>query len=560
VVPDVAAARLDRALRFRDVQDAYRAGMDAYNQQNFAEAEVAFSRGLDLLDASPPTDGTADQDVRRHDLLRTKLSYFHRQSRDRLSAAEALAQEIQDQEIAQGTPVSDYPLEMNPRVLKCIDAFQNKMHERFQLYINRSGRWRPMMTEILQEHGVPLDLFYLSMIESGYSPKAYSRAHASGLWQFIKGTGKLYGLRMDQWVDERRDPIKSTHAGARHLRDLYQSLGDWNLALAAYNCGEARVRRAMKKAGTNDYWMLDLPKQTEDYVPTFMAAAHIMSDPERYGFRAEYDPPLETESVTLNRSYTLSRLASVSGTSVEHLRELNPSLRKDATPPYRDGYDIHLPVGHRERLLAQLDVISREPEPLPEPETTVASSGGVYKVRRGDTLSKIAARHGTTPDAIARANGIRKTSVIHTGQRLRLPGDGSASASSARADASSRGEREVAAGAEVLYTVRRGDTVGEIARRHGVSPNDVLRRNKLGARSRIYPGQELRIGKTGGSGTSKSSASSGTVKTYTVRAGDTLWKIARRFGTSVTDILTLNKLREDAVLYPGDRIKVLARG
>ena len=551
-------------ITFKAVQDAYRAGLDAYNEQSFEEAEVQFTRGLDLLDGAPALPELSAQDVRRHDLLRTKLSYFQKQTRDRLAETSTAAVEVEPQQEPVSEAPSDYPLEMNPRVVRFIDFFQNTMPSRFQTYINRSGRYSPMMRRILREHGIPEDLVYLSMIESGFSPHAYSKAHAVGLWQFISSTGRLYGLKADKWVDDRRDPEKATRAAARHLRDLYETFGDWNLALAAYNCGEARVSRAIRKAGHRNYWDLDLPRQTDEYVPCFMAAVIIGKNPEAYGFRREYDPPYETEAVTLHRSYTLTQLSRTSGVSVESLKQINPSLRKETTPPYRSGFEFYLPTGSREIFLARLDELSKEPEPKMDDDVQVASSG-YHRVRKGETLSKIAAKYGTSVASLAKANKIRTKSVIHTGQRLRIPGVSVAEAaepeyqpqSSSKSSSSSKKSSSSSTG---TYTVKRGDTVAKIAARHGESVSSILKANGLSTRSRIYPGQKLKVRKSAdvaSSGGSKSSRSSGdSIVTYTVRGGDTLWKIAKRFGTTAGSIASLNGLRNDSVIRPGDRIKI----
>jgi membrane-bound lytic murein transglycosylase D len=349
------------------------------------------------------------------------------------------------------------------------------------------------------------------------------------------------------------------------LRDLYETFGDWNLALAAYNCGEARVSRAIRKAGHRNYWDLDLPRQTDEYVPCFMAAVTIGKNPEAYGFRREYDPPYETETVTLHRSYSLAQLSRASGVPVESLKQINPSLRKETTPPYRSGFDFYLPAGSRETFLARLDDLSREPEPATPDDVQVASSG-YHRVRRGETLSKIAAKYGTSVASIAKANKLRSRSVIHTGQRLRIPGVSVAEAAEnepqTKARSSSKGSSSKASSTGT-YTVRRGDTVAKIAARHGESVSSILKANGLSSRSRIYPGQKLKVRKpadvasSGSSGSSSRSSKGGdSIMTYTVRGGDTLWKIAKRFGTSVGSISSLNGLRNDSVIRPGDRIKI----
>jgi membrane-bound lytic murein transglycosylase D len=553
-------------------EEAYRIGLDAYNVQDFAVAEGAFNAGLDHLDT---TGGTPPDDLsyRRRDLLRTKISYFQRQARERREAADELARQIEEEEVAAEGPFSDYPLEMNPRVARQIEFFRAQINGRFQLYLNRSGRYSGMIREALRQQGLPEDLVYLSLIESGFSPHAYSRSHAVGLWQFILSTGRLYDLRVDKYVDERRDPEKATIAAVRHLKDLYTSLGDWHLALAAYNCGERRVTRAIERQGTRNFWELDLPQQTEEYVPRFIAAVYIGKDPESHGFRVDYDPPIQKETVTVQRSIRLSRIAEVCGSSVQEIRDLNPSIRRDVTPPARGGFALHVPVGKGEVLMARMDDLSREPEPA----VSVAAVGGTHVVRRGESLSKIAALYGTSPQRIAQANRIKTGSIIRTGQRLRIPDTGGQVASSQAEPAptrsasgrSSPSKAPVVAGAggvadRSVHVVRRGDTVGKIADRYGVSVADVLRWNGLSSRGRIYPGQRVVIeggggsGRSGGGGAPQNVASA--ERHYTVRRGDTLTKIAQRFSTTISEILALNDLSRNAVIRPGDRLRIPSRG
>ncbi len=571
--PPAASSRAGWEQGLGEAETSYRLGLDAYNIQDFASAEAGFSEGLNRLDAvgEPPDDLS----FRRRDLLRTKISYFLRQARERREAAEELARQIEEEEVATEGRFSDYPLEMNPRVARQIEFFRAQINGRFQLYLNRSGRYSGMIREVLRQQGLPEDLVYLSLIESGFSPHAYSRAHAVGLWQFILSTGKLYDLRVDKYVDERRDPEKATVAAVRHLKDLYTSLGDWHLALAAYNCGERRVTRAIERQGTRSFWELDLPQQTEEYVPRFIAAVYIGKDPEAHGFRAEYDPPIQKETVTVHRSIRLSRIAEVCGTSVQEIRDLNPSIRRDVTPPARGGFALHVPVGRGEVLMARMDELSREPEPT----VSVAAAGGTHVVRRGETLSKIAALYGSTPQRIAQANRIRTGSIIRTGQRLRIP-DGEVqvasssrseqaaaprSASAARPTAPKKGSAVAGAGAVVersIHVVRRGDTVGKIADRYGVSVSDVLRWNDLSARGRIFPGQRIVIEGGAGRGAAPGAVARGAAaeRHYTVRRGDTLTKIAQRFSTTISEILALNSLQRNAVIRPGDRLRIPVRG
>ena len=231
----------------------------------------------------------------------------------------------------------DMPVDANAKVAASIRFFQTRGRATLNTWMRRSGRFRTMILQILRQEKVPEDLFYVAMIESGFNPNAYSRARAVGLWQFMDHTGRLQGLHHTHWVDERRDPVKSTHAAARHLRDLHNQLHDWRLAIAAYNSGRGRVERAIRRAGTRDFWKLVLPPETQSYVPLFMAATAIGHNPKLFGFDPPpRDPPLAYEEVQLPREvpYVDLRVAArLLKVSYSRLRRLNPELRQRITPP-----------------------------------------------------------------------------------------------------------------------------------------------------------------------------------------------------------------------------------
>ena len=242
----------------------------------------------------------------------------------------------------------DIPVVRNNRVDFFLKYYQREARQSYSTYLKRSARYIEPMRDIFKSHGLPQDLVYLALIESGYNPFAYSRAHAMGPWQFLAGTARIYGLTRNTWVDERRDPIKSTEAAARYLKDLYKIFEDWYLVLAAYNTGQYRVLKAMREARSHDYWALDLPSQTEDYVPRFLAATIIAKNPIQYGFDVEYEEPIDQEVILVPGKTDLRSAAACLGCEVDLLRTLNPELRRLVTPPEESSYPLRIPKGSKE--------------------------------------------------------------------------------------------------------------------------------------------------------------------------------------------------------------------
>ncbi len=308
---------------------------------------------------------------------------------------------------------------LGSRAMRYVDRNTKVMSERipvrFTRYLARSTRYLRMMKNILREEGVPEDIAYLPLIESGFYTHAYSRSRASGPWQFISSTGRRYGLKIDWWVDERRDPVKSTRAAARYLRDLHEMFDSWSLALAGYNAGEGKIKRALKVTKAKDFWSvmrtMAIKRETFNYVPKFIAARQIAIDPESYGFsNIPYQEDFTYDEVTIEFPMSLDVIARISGSDVKTIKDLNAELRRWSTPPV-DKYNLKIPRGSRETFLANLPKI-------PEAQRVTVK---VHIVRYGDTVSQIAHRYGVPQRSIITYNRLSRRALIRPGQRLIIP-------------------------------------------------------------------------------------------------------------------------------------------
>ena len=372
------------------------------------------------------------------------------------------------------------PITYNQKVASIIKFFQKQGRNSFQKWLNRMSTFKPIILPILEEEGVPPELFYLAMIESGLNSKAYSYAHASGIWQFISSTGKMYGLKKDWWVDERRDFEKSTRAAAHYLKDLHKEFGDWYLAFAAYNCGSMRVKKEMRRHNSDDYWKLRrLPPQTRNYVPNIMAALYIANDPGKYGFAISENEKMEWRVVSIDKTVSLEKIGECANLDLAILQSYNPELKQGTLPPLKEGesYKFRLPLNasaNFDSLLAEVEVEIFE-------EVVFLD----HRVKRGESLWLIAKKYNVRIQDIVSINKLARAKYIKPGQVLQIPADGYDVYRKAALAKSSKSR-------QIFYTVRYGDTLSEIAVKYRTSVRKIKKWNGLRS-DRIYSGQKLKI-------------------------------------------------------------------
>ena len=460
----------------------------------------------------------------------------------------------------------DFPITINQQVEFYLNFFQNRQPKTFQKWLERSGRYVPYIQAELKKAGLPLDLAYLPMIESGYSLTAYSRARAAGPWQFIRSTGRHYGLIVNSYVDERRDPVRSTEAAIAFLRDLHADFGDWALAVAAYNAGGGKIRKGLRRYKVDNFWDLAshryLKNETKRYVPKLIAAIIIAKDPETYGFtNIQYHPPLEYEIAMVPRWTSLRSVTVASNIDYDTLHNLNRQLRKRITPPDTAHYPLKVPLGKKDIIAKNLHLVY----PL------ISTEYKTHIVKGNDTLSGVCRKYNIKKLTLLRTNNLT-TARLTEGQRLRIPyqstkyvlwnKDGSPPLAAADTNL-------------ILHKIRPGETVSVISRKYGVPMHMIAIWNDLDNMAKIRAGQQLAIYlqegrvanankhtvastkpvlKTGVTSTEQT-ASGNKVTYYHVKSGDTLWTISRQFNLSMDTIRRWNSLKSD-IIHPGTKLLV----
>tara|TARA_X000000950_G_scaffold276968_1_gene365690 strand:- start:790 stop:2505 length:1716 start_codon:yes stop_codon:yes gene_type:complete len=420
------------------------------------------------------------------------------------------------------------PLVTNSQVESYIRYFQGKGRKGFNIWLKRYVQYKDLMLPILDQYDLPEELIVVSMIESGFDPKAVSKAKAVGLWQFMYLTGKQYGLNRNWYIDERQDPIKSTHAAAKYFQDLYNEFEDWYLVLAAYNTGPGRLNRALKLHETSDYWQLySLPKDTKNYIPYYLSSAIILQNPEKYGFKIPKSNPLKFDEVEIEKSSDLNVLAKAADTRVSTIKKLNPELRQPATPN-NGPYSLNIPFGRKESFYKKFNAI-------PDNEK-FAVQKVEHRVQKGENLSSIAAKYRVLKADLQTINNITNANNISIGQVLKIPVKGGIYANYPE---------------KIIYKVKTGDQLGFIAEKYNTRASEIRKWNGMKANdSSIYPGQKLTLFVKG-----QPVEDTPKKNVYIVKSGDNLSIIAKNYNTTISKIKSWNSMKSSTI-YPGQKLTI----
>ncbi len=496
----------------------------------------------------------------------------------------------------------DFPVVYNKKVAMYLDLFQNSQRETFGRWLARSARYRPMIEKELADAGLPKDLLYLAMIESGYNQRACSSAKAVGLWQFMQPTGEQYDLTVDRYVDERRDPVKSTRAAVSYLSELYQEFNDWHLAVAAYNGGPGTIRNGLKMHNVDNFWDLAgkeyLALETKRYVPKLIAALLIAKNPEKYGFtNIVYAAPLNPDTITVGPGMSLDAVALISDSTTQEIQALNEELRLGKTPLNIAKYEVKIPEARAKLATKNLSRL----------QALVKVDYKTHKVARGDTLSKISRRYNVNKTTLLKVNDLRRSKLVY-GRNLRIPYN---TVSYRLLPEDSLGTKKAYADSLVLHRVKKGDTLSKIAGLYHVPQQMIVTWNGLKNTNSIRTGQQLSLYIDGQNNNKRTNAvaslavnknirsispraqknilsapatppqvatiaANKTIKAtkpamdrisrtqpvknsrferYSVQNGDSLWTISKKFSASTAEIKRWNNLTSD-LIQPGSILKL----
>jgi len=570
-------------LLLTQAQDYYAQGVRFNQQGEWKQAQISFEKGLEILsnldlDPEGKEESSKEFDKLLHEIGRdyketleslgelsdeSSIFAFVQRFEDLKSYKKENAQEPTPEELLKTEKPSgaestyEIPIEYNQRVAKAMYYLQTVGRKPFEKYLKRSGKYMDLMREIIKSKNLPENIVYLPFIESGFSAKAYSWAHAVGFWQFIASTGRNYGLDRNWWMDERRDFVKSTHAACNYLAFLYDTFKDWNLALAAYNAGEGGIGRAVVRQNKKDFWGLKLKKQTYNYVPLYMASVVIAKNPEKYGFYVVPDPPLVYDEVVIDKCLDLKSIAKVLDTDLETLRELNPELLRDITPPHVYNYNLRIPRNGSEVFWSYYNQL-----PLQKKTYWVT-----HKVQRGETLSRIAHKYGVSASTLANTNNLSTKTKLRRGQPIKIPvivSQKYAASEVIKKNSSSKiastvKPKAMAQQKLIRYRVKSGDSLFELAQRFNTTPSQIRKLNGINKKDYLIQGHIIKMPlRTSPAQNDDNFIDKATHKVliYIVKSGDTLWGIAQSFGTSLRSLKDWNNLMNPRKLKPGQRLKI----